>query len=130
VRALHDGTAARNFLTPTCSEVQSRLRPSPPQNGGFQAGNDFIRLSNVRKDDMTASHRFRLFLLGLVWVAAAAGVGAVGAGGGPGEKENVVIDPPVGSAKLLLSEDFESTPVGEVPRGFILQSSPWSGVSR
>ncbi len=27
-------------------------------------------------------------------------------------------DPPVGTARLLLAEDFESTPVGEIPQGF------------
>jgi hypothetical protein len=30
----------------------------------------------------------------------------------------MVFDPPIGSGKLLLSEDFESTAVGEIPSGF------------
>jgi hypothetical protein len=34
------------------------------------------------------------------------------------EPEKIVFDPPIGSAKLLLFEDFESTPVGEIPRGY------------
>ena len=32
--------------------------------------------------------------------------------------EKIAFDPPLGSAKLLLSEDFESTPAGEIPKGF------------
>ena len=63
---------------------------------------------------MTALQRFWLTMLALVSVAVTAGAGS----GGAREKESVVADPPLGSAKLLLSEDFESTPVGEVPRGF------------
>ena len=34
------------------------------------------------------------------------------------DHEKVTADPPLGSAKLILSEDFESTPVGQIPRGF------------
>ena len=29
-----------------------------------------------------------------------------------------VADPPIGTAKLLLEEDFEATPVGQIPKGF------------
>ena len=31
--------------------------------------------------------------------------------------EQAVFDPPLGTGKILLSEDFESTPVGEIPQG-------------
>ncbi|HLX60548.1 MAG TPA: hypothetical protein VKX17_04615 [Planctomycetota bacterium] len=30
----------------------------------------------------------------------------------------LVFDPPLGTAKLILAEDFESTPVGQIPKGF------------
>jgi hypothetical protein len=34
-----------------------------------------------------------------------------------------IFDPPLGSGKLLLSEDFESTPVGQIPNGFTRNGS-------
>jgi hypothetical protein len=34
------------------------------------------------------------------------------------EPTSPLADPPIGSGKLLLLEDFESTPVGEIPMGF------------
>ena len=64
---------------------------------------------------MTATHRLWLSVFALAGIAAAAG--ALGAGAA-GDKGNVVIDPPIGSGKILLSEDFEATPGGEIPRGF------------
>lgn len=35
-----------------------------------------------------------------------------------GESKPPVFDPPIGSAKPLLEVDFETTPVGEIPKGF------------
>jgi hypothetical protein len=35
-----------------------------------------------------------------------------------GESKTPVFDPPLGSAKLLMEEDFEATPVGQIPKGF------------
>jgi hypothetical protein len=69
-------------------------------------------LSNAKSNEMTAAHRSLLATLALVWVAAAAGAGA------SREHEQAVFDPPLGSGKILLSEDFESTPAGEIPQGF------------
>jgi hypothetical protein len=66
--------------------------------------------------------RFRLgaFALVIAWFAwagclsrAAEPTTAPAAGG-----DAMVFDPPLGSGKLLLSEDFESTPAGEIPKGY------------
>ncbi len=62
---------------------------------------------------MTISHR-TCVVLALAGIAVAAGAGAGSAGG----KEKAAFEPPIGTGKVLLSEDFEATPVGEVPRGF------------
>ncbi len=35
----------------------------------------------------------------------------------------LVFDPPLGSAKFILAEDFESTPVGQIPKGFTKSGS-------
>ncbi len=35
-----------------------------------------------------------------------------------GDSKTPVFDPPLGTAKLILEEDFESTPVGQIPKGF------------
>jgi hypothetical protein len=59
----------------------------------------------------------RLTLLAFTAVAAlalAAGPDKASDKGDNGDKA----DPPVGTGKLLLSEDFESTPPGQVPKGF------------
>jgi hypothetical protein len=49
--------------------------------------------------------------------AGAAGPATVPSGT-PAGAASMPADPPIGSGALLLSEDFESTPVGEIPRGF------------
>ena len=48
-------------------------------------------------------------ILAFIWLASTARAG---------EPEKAVFDPPLGSAKILLSENFETTPVGEIPKGF------------
>jgi hypothetical protein len=58
---------------------------------------------------MIGTFRYLLAMVGLIFVAAAARAD---------ENGKVVFDPPVGSGKVVLSEDFEDTPVGEVPKGF------------
>jgi hypothetical protein len=56
-----------------------------------------------------ARTHIRLAFVALVWLVLP---------GRAGEADADKPDPPIGSAKLLLAEDFESTPVGEIPRGF------------
>ena len=63
----------------------------------------------------TAANRLRLAALGIIGVTAVGLVGVAALAPAAGADR---ADPPVGSGKLLLSEDFESTPVGEIPRGF------------
>jgi len=63
-----------------------------------------------------APNCLRLAVLG---VLAVAGVAALAYAAGP-DKANPAgkADPPVGTGKLVLSEDFENTPAGDIPKGF------------
>lgn len=54
----------------------------------------------------------------LGWIAVLT-IGLIAIVVGAAETQKKVFDPPLGSEKIALSEDFETTPVGEVPRGLI-----------
>ena len=55
-----------------------------------------------------ASNRFRLAMLAAMFISSPL----------LAAEPNYTFDPPLGSGKLILSEDFESTAVGQIPKGF------------
>src|SRR5450432_3344396 len=77
--------------------------------------------SHSRKSSMTVSAcgiRLALFAF-IVMCGFISVLPAAGAEVSPRTRsEAIVFDPPIGSGKLLLSEDFEATAVGEIPAGF------------